>query len=362
MRIGIITLSRIKGNQGAFYNLQDVGLAKALAAAGHEVILYRLTEDTDRFLQEEGVSMIFQKVSGIGKQAVTNFSFLDKALERLICFSDNQISFPALCRWCRKKRILLQPYIGVLYSNSPNSTVKRITDLLVRRNVRQYQKMKVYVKTPELETTLHGLHIADTEVVPVCLDTRLLRGTIQTEEISETRERYGYRPENKIILFVGRLEPEKEPLEMLCIFEQLYHRHPNYRLLMVGKGILYEDVKADMINKGLECVVRLEKQIANQEMWQLYGISDCFVNLNRHEIYGMSILEAMYYQCPVIAMHAPGPDYLVIDGKMGYLCQSSGTVMKYIEKVLETGVDTENTRKYIEAHFLWEKVMQQFLE
>lgn len=361
MRIGIITLSRIKVNQGVFYNLQDIGLAEAFAEEGHEVVLYRFTNDENKDIWENGIRMIFRKALGIGKQTITGFSFLEEGMERLICFSDNQISFPGLCRYCSAKGIPLQPYVGVLYSNSPNRMVKRITDCLVERNIKEYRKRKVYVKTPELETMLHELRVMDTEVIPVCLNRRRLHDVIEQEEAAAIRERYGYQPEDKIILFVGRFEPEKEPMEMLQLFEALYRVHSDYRLLMVGQGMLYEGVKATITDRGLESVVRLEKQIANQEIWQMYGISDCFVNLNRHEIYGMSILEALYYQCPVVAMHAPGPDYIVMDGRTGYLCESTKVLMTYIEKVLEGRADIENTKKYVEERFSWSKALHQFL-
>lgn len=362
MRIGVITLSRIKANQSIFYNLQDVGLAKALAEAGHDVVLYRLTEDADKYQQQDGVLMIFQKVNGIGKQAITNFSFLDGTLERLICFSDNQISFPALSNWCKTKKILLQPYIGVIYSNSPSLIVRKITNLLVWRNVKKYRKMKIYVKTPKMEQTLHKLKINDTEVVPVCLNASLLHQEVQEGEIQSIRKKYGYQPGEKVILFVGRMEPEKEPTEMVRIFAELNRNHPEYRLLMVGKGQLYEKVKVEIQNRRLESVIRMERQVLHQDMWQLYCMSSSFVNLNRHEIYGMAILEAMYYRCPVIAMHASGPDYIIKNDKTGFLCNTEKQLINQIKNVLEKRVVIEDTREYIELNFLWGRLTERFLK
>lgn len=361
MHIGIITLSRTRVSQGVFYNLQDIGLANAFAAAGHKVVLYRLTQDSNQVILENGIQIVFRKSFGIGKQTLAGFSFLDKSLDRLICFSDNQVLFPALCRWCRIRGILLQPYVGVIYSNSPNQIVKRMTDRLVKRNIRQYRNLKVYVKTPDVEKVLHGLSVENTEVVPVCLNRRLLQETVQRDQINQIRKRYGYQPENKILLFVGRMEPEKEPHEMLQLFDALYRQHPEYRLLMIGKGVLYENVKADVINKGLEGVVRLEQQVANRDMWELYCCSSCFINLNRHEIYGMAILEAMYYRCPVIAIHAPGPDFIIGERNMGYLCDNLEELMMQVEKVLKGEAKTGDTKKYIETCFTWDKVAERFL-
>ena len=78
-------------------------------------------------------------------------------------------------------------------------------------------------------------------------------------------------------------------------------------------------------------------------------MSRYYVNLNRHEIYGMAILEAMYYECPVIAFHAPGPDFLLDNGRCGYLCGSDEEMLSALSDavladfgspVSESGIST----------------------
>lgn len=360
MHFGIITLSRIEVDQGGFYNFQDIGLAKALTQAGHEVTLYRFTKDAEKREQKDGVTMIFRKTFGIGKQTVTGFDFLNKKIERLICFSDNQVSFPALYRWCKKQRILLQPYIGVLNSNSSNQVVRKLTDLLVLRNVKLYRRMKVYGKTPAILDTFKNLGIMDVELVPVCLNKELLHELADIEIKDEIRRQYGYQSDEKILLFIGRMELEKEPLEMITIFKKLCQAHTDYRLVMVGKGALYEEVKHSILKNKLEHLVRLIERVPNQEVWKLYCMSSSFVNLNRHEIYGMSILEAMYYRCPVIAMRAPGPDYLLRQGEIGYLCDSITQLAECIENSIERKSTLQDTRKYVEEQFFWDKAAKIF--
>ena len=48
--------------------------------------------------------------------------------------------------------------------------------------------------------------------------------------------------------------------------------------------------------------------LPNEQVQPYYHAADAFLNFNDHEIFGMSILEALYAGCPVIARHAPGPD------------------------------------------------------
>lgn len=361
MKIGIITLSRIHMQQGAFYNLQDVGLAKAFAKAGHEVLLYRFTQDSDDSMEMDSVKLLFKKAAGFGKQTVTDFAWIDSHLDRLICFSDNQISFPGLYRWCQEKGILLQPYIGVLKSNSPNAIVANITNLLVKRNLSIYRKMKVYGKTPAILEQMKQQGITSCELVPVCLDETLLQKENNKDVLERVRCQYGFSREHKILLFVGRMEVEKEPLEMLEIFRIVLQQHSDYRLVMIGKGVLQEAVKEKIKEDHLEEMVRYMESVPNQEMWKMYGISDCMVNLNRNEIYGMSILEALYYRCPVIAMHAPGPDYMIKNDRIGYLCKDRNEVIDSIVQAIECENNLSDTRHFIEENFFWNQKIEKFL-
>lgn len=46
MKIGIIALSLNKSAIPGFYNSQELGMGKALAAAGHTVVVYKLFSHT----------------------------------------------------------------------------------------------------------------------------------------------------------------------------------------------------------------------------------------------------------------------------------------------------------------------------
>ncbi|MGV8174278.1 MAG: glycosyltransferase family 4 protein, partial [Methanothrix sp.] len=56
--------------------------------------------------------------------------------------------------------------------------------------------------------------------------------------LAALRERYGFKEEDIIILFLGRLEPVKGVRELMAAMPQALSRHPRARLLMVGRGSL----------------------------------------------------------------------------------------------------------------------------
>jgi 1,2-diacylglycerol 3-alpha-glucosyltransferase len=96
-------------------------------------------------------------------------------------------------------------------------------------------------------------------------------------------------------------------------------------------------------------------------MWELYRISECYVNLNTHEIFGMAILEAMYYENQVIALKAPGPEYIIESGKSGYVCDNEEEL---IERILLTDKETIGlkAKQRVLDKFVWDKSADEIIK
>ena len=89
-------------------------------------------------------------------------------------------------------------------------------------------------------------------------------------------------------------------------------------------------------------------------MYQYYAASDYFVNFNTHEIFGMSILEAMYQGCVVIARRAPGPEEIIEDGVSGFLCASDEEMDRAFSDYRAQGMG-ERAEKRIRECFTWDE-------
>ena len=125
----------------------------------------------------------------------------------------------------------------------------------------------------------------------------------------------------------------------------------DYKLLMVGTGELKTAVEERIKELDLSDCVQMIERIPNSDIWELYRFAVAFVNLNQQEIFGMAILEAMYYGCKVVAWKAPGPNLIIENGKSGWLAGSDSGV---IEKIMDTAeVGTEAHRRVL-AEFTWE--------
>ncbi len=359
MRIGIIVL-KIGKFQTGYYSLQDLGLAKALDSLGQEVIVYRMTTEKRKTSVEplagcKNATLQIFYCKNIGSSGLPDFAQMDPSLDVLIAFADNRLALPRVVSWTKKHGIAFYPYVGVLDSHSNGFLQKTGMNLLLERNLRRYRKLPCLAKTALVRENLLEKGVRDVTVAPVGLDVTLLNGGFAAADRGALREKYGFAAADKVILFIGRLVPEKRPLQMLSLFQTLQKKDPTYKLLFVGKGVMEEEVQGYIESKLPAGSVKRILQIPNKDIWELYRLADCFVNMNLQEIFGMAILEAMYYGCKVVSFHAPGPDLIIEDGVSGYLVSDEQAAISCIENQTDLSVAS---RQRILTHFTWESTAQ----
>lgn len=364
MRIGILVTSMGNFGQKGFYNAQEIGLARAMDDLADAVKVYKLVplEDTARTEPIEGCRnavITFIPAKGFGINGILDTAVLDTNLDALVYFSDTQFSLPRVYRWTRENGVRFLPYIGVLESHSTSRVKKLIVDTLFGRNLRIYRKCRCLVKTPTVGEALRARGVKEVTVTPVGLDLSLMHRDYADSDPAVLKEKYGFDRNDRVILFIGRMIQEKQPLRMIDIFAELAAADADCRLLMVGTGELREAVCEAVKKYGLEDRVKLVDRIPNSQIWELYRLSDAFVNLNQQEIFGMAILEAMYYGCKVVAWHAPGPDLILESGVSGWLVDSNAQAVR---KILDPADMSQASHQRITANFTWRNTALRMLE
>ena len=349
MRLGILITSIGNFGKKGFYNAQEIGLAKEMDKLFEEVIVYKAVPQYEQFIKNniEGCknAILYQiPVKNYGINASWDCSVMDTELDAIVYFSDTQLVVPKVNKWCKKNHIKLYPYIGVCESHSTSKIKKLIIDLLFQRNLQVYKKCICFVKTPNVATRLSKRGVKNIVLSPVGLDISLMKKDLQEKEI--IRQEFGYTKENTILLYIGRMTEEKQPIRMVEVFKAVYEKNKKARLIMVGKGELLDDVK----KAAQDCAVTFIEQIPNDQIHKLYLLTDVFVNLNQQEIFGMAILEAMYYGCTVVAFNAPGPSFIIENGKSGWLVNTNNEA---VDAILTKGLSKNDIKERVISNFLW---------
>jgi glycosyltransferase involved in cell wall biosynthesis len=117
------------------------------------------------------------------------------------------------------------------------------------------------------------------------------------------KQELGIQPDQQVVLFAGKFEPKKRPLDLLQAFLQA--QLPQTSLLFVGAGTLEEELRAQATAPPNIFFAPFQNQTM---MPRTYAAADVVVlpSYGAQETWGLAINEAMCLARPVIVSHHVG--------------------------------------------------------
>ena len=107
------------------------------------------------------------------------------------------------------------------------------------------------------------------------------------------------------ILFVGRLVPNKCQHDLITVFARYREMYGNCRLILVGGFIeeekYYQALIEQVQNLGLEGDVLFTGKVPDTILHACYRCADLFWSMSVHEGFGVPLIEAMWFEVPVLA-------------------------------------------------------------
>ncbi|MBI1182019.1 MAG: glycosyltransferase [Alphaproteobacteria bacterium] len=170
---------------------------------------------------------------------------------------------------------------------------------------------QVYAPSPCMIDTLRADRIES--------DIRLWSRGVDRERFSPRhrdpawRQANGWRPEDVVILFVGRLVLEKGLDTFARAVEQVRHEGSRPKVLVVGDG-----PAAGWFHNRLPEAV-FTGHLSGASLSRAYASSDIFFNPSRTETFGNVTLEAMASGLPTVCAQSTGSTFLVRQGVTGFL-------------------------------------------
>jgi 1,2-diacylglycerol 3-alpha-glucosyltransferase len=135
------------------------------------------------------------------------------------------------------------------------------------------------------------------------------------------RSQFGFANEDILLVYAGRIAPEKNLSFLLQAFAGIAQILPNVYLLIVGGGKknFEEEVQNLIVQLGIGKRVYSTGVIAYDDIPSYLAMCDIFVTSSVAETFGMSTVEAMAVGLPIMGIDATGTSDLVDDGKTGFL-------------------------------------------
>ena len=130
-------------------------------------------------------------------------------------------------------------------------------------------------------------HCNDAKWIKNAIDIDKFRFNIETRNL--LREKYNLQ-DKKVVGFVGRLQYQKNPLQLIDIFNLVYQKEENSILIIIGTGDLENQIKEKIESYNLNHAVILLGQQNNVNEW--YQAMDCFLFPSRFEGLGIVLIEA----------------------------------------------------------------------
>ena len=199
---------------------------------------------------------------------------------------------------------------------------RAITRGIIARHLARYYNGCAAVVTPSgvmrdllvsLGVPAARLHVVPTGIAPAPVVLASARDRV--------RETYRIPPFAPILLYVGRLAPEKNLDTLLAAFALLSGAHPagspetHPYLLLVGSGPYRARCEQRVRERGLDVYVRFAGFLPRQSLAPVYAAATLFVFASVTETQGVVVSEAQSFGLPCVLMRGGGAAEFVTDGE-----------------------------------------------
>ena len=140
----------------------------------------------------------------------------------------------------------------------------------------------------------------NTAVIPTGIDFSELRPQ-DAEDRENVRRELGVPSDAKLLIFLGRISPEKNLDELLDYFAVYRASHDDVYLLTVGNGPFKDTLLRHVKRLSLEDRVIVCDGVPHDRVSRYYNAADVFVSASVSETQGLTFYEAMYCGLPVLA-------------------------------------------------------------
>jgi glycosyltransferase involved in cell wall biosynthesis len=141
-------------------------------------------------------------------------------------------------------------------------------------------------------------------------------------EIVQHPKALSAKEEDRRLLFVGRLSPQKNlPLLLRTVAMYMKKYDRDIQLTMVGEGDMRPTIEAEILRLGLTAMAALPGAFCGETLESIYKNSDLLLLTSFEESFGLVLIEAMTKALPIVSVNIHSVRNVVANGVNGLLVE-----------------------------------------
>lgn len=356
------------------YNIQEIGLAKALTRLGHkcDVVLWSDSENKDCICYfDQGkrfINVFYRKGKAILKNAF--ISGLDELIPKYDIIQPceyNQLQSWILSQKYPNKTVI---YHGPYYAefNKKYNLMCCIYDGLGFPKSYIRNKTKFITKSQKATTFLiqKGLQLEQIDTIGVGLDVDALSD--DSNNLPEEVTKVNNIQTSRKMLYIGRIEERRNIEFLISVLKDVTKKDKSVQLIIVGDGKkdYVEHIKKILKKEELLNNVIWIRKIEQKYLCHIYRACNFFLLPTKYEIFGMVMMEAMYFGNIVLTTANGGSEMLIENGINGYILETEKKE-NWSRIILETNLENQKAigkkaHNYIVEHNTWDVLAPEFVK
>jgi glycosyltransferase involved in cell wall biosynthesis len=311
------------------YNIQEIGLAKALLEFGVSTDVYMAGKVTRTIVSDvfkkNGNSVrlyLLPHLTLRGRQAIFPglIGLLDRERYDLVqTHEDSQVTSVMVALYGRFRKIPVVLCQG-MYRNY-EGVIKRVTQKVYDATMLRILKNSVSLciaKTDQAKEYLREKKFSKVNVCPIGLDTE----KFAEYEFVDWKKKYGLSEDSTQLLYVGAIDKRRRVYDLIAGLASLLQGSRSLYLLIAGAGPDRERCEELAASLNLTGKVLFLGTVPQKQLPSLYQSAFAFLMPSAYEIYGMAMLESMYFGVPVISSFTAGADEIIRNNVDGLILDS----------------------------------------
>ena len=294
-----------------------VNLANEFAKKGHEVhiVVLNLENDVNTHLLDKKVQVHSLGVSRLRYSFIAMLKYVKKYRPPFFFVFGNEMA--VILNKLRKAHLINTPLIVRVLNNvnislSKEDNVSPIVENYLKNAQKQLADMDhVIAQCDAMQEMLLNMQLVKKEQVSVIynpVSEYLLHNTVRKNNENP----------NKQIVFVGRVDPQKNLPHLVRAFAKVLEKRPDTQLRIIGDGHSKESLMK--VIEELKITNKISMEGITSHIEEVYATADVIALSSEYEGMPNCLIEAIGIGIPIVSYDCPlGPSEIIEDGVNGYL-------------------------------------------